>query len=201
MRASLDLVHGAFLAAMRAADDSLAARAASRIARLSATWLDQLQEGERWVKIAEAAADRAGPNKALQAEVLASRIALNMLAGHPEKNLDLNEQRIQLVQSLYGEDDPRVADAFINRGATYGFLNQHELSLSDTRRGLEIQIRVFGANYPLVGGTYSNFAASLIELGRFDEAKTALQRGMEIQSGLARGTMSVNLYINLGTVD
>ena len=69
------------------------------------------------------------------------------------------------------------------------------------RRALEVQIRVFGANDPLLAGTYANLGAFLMDLDRLEEAKDALRRGLELQAGLAAGPVTVNLYGNLGAVD
>jgi serine/threonine protein kinase len=199
-RAALDLVQRAFRAAQRAGDDPLAARAASRSAHLFVMWRDNFEEGERWAQIAQSISDRAGSNSDLQAEVLASRIIVNYTT-HPEKNIELHEQLISLLQSLYGENDPRVATAIGNRAVTHYYLHMLEPALSDERRSLELKIRLVGPNHPSLARTYSNIGGYLNDLGRMDEAKAALQRGLEVQAGMPPGGATVNLYINLGMID
>jgi tetratricopeptide (TPR) repeat protein len=200
-RASLELNQSAFLAAERAADDTLAARAAGKSAQLFANWLDNVPEAERWMQIGQAIADRAGPNSALQANLLEARIYVNVKAGRAQDNVELHEQVIKLLESLYGEDDPRVGMAISNRSVSYYLLHRHEQAVADGRRALEVQIRVFGANDPLLAGTYANLGAFLMDLDRLGEAKDALRRGLELQAGLAPGPVTVNLYGNLGAVD
>jgi hypothetical protein len=92
-RAALESSEAAVEAAERAADDALAARAAARVAYLLSSWLSKPQEGERWMKAAEAIADRAGRNDALDAALLGSRIPVNAMLGHPELNQDLHDRR------------------------------------------------------------------------------------------------------------
>ena len=200
-RASLELNQRAFVAAQRAGDDSLAARAAGKSAQLFGSWLDNPQEGERWMTIAEAISDRVGPNHALQAEVLASRIVVNVMARHPEKNIELQKEHLKLVESLYGAADPRVAAAIGNRAVTYFFLHQLELALADAQRALEIQILVVGPNHSGLALPYSNLGAFLYELHRFEEARSALRQAMEVQAGMPPGAATVNIYSNLGAVE
>jgi serine/threonine protein kinase len=199
-RAALDLVQRAFRAAQLAGDDPLAARAASRSAHLFVMWRDNHEEGERWAQIAQAISNRAGSNSDLQAEVLASRMMVNYTT-HPEKNIELHEQHISLLQSLYGEDDPRVATAIGNRAVTHYYLHMLEPALSDERRSLELKIRLVGPNHPSLARTYSNIGGYLNDLGRMDEAKAALQRGLEVQVGMPPGGATVNIHINLGMID
>jgi tetratricopeptide (TPR) repeat protein len=200
-RASLELNQSAFLAAQRAADDTLAARAAGRSAQVFANWLDNAPEAERWVQIGQAVADRAGTNSALQADLLEARISVNVKAGRAQDNLALHEQLITLLESLYGENDPRVGVAISNRAVSFYLLRRYEQAVADGRRALEVRIRVLGANDPALAGRYANLGAMLIELDRLGEAKDALRRGLELQVGLAPGPVTVNLYGNLGEVD
>lgn len=200
-RASLELNQSAFLAAQRAADDALAARAAGKTAQAFANWLDNAQEAERWMQIAQAIADRAGPNTALQANLLEARISVNVKTGRAQDTLELHERVIKLLESLYGENDPRVGLAISNRAVSYYLLHRHEQAVADARRALEVRIRVFGANDPALAGMYANLGAMLIELDRLGEAKDALRRGLELQAGLAPGPVTGNLYGNLGQLD
>jgi tRNA A-37 threonylcarbamoyl transferase component Bud32/tetratricopeptide (TPR) repeat protein len=200
-RGSLELNQSAFLAAERAGDDTLGARAAGKSAQLFANWLDNVPEAERWVQIGQAKADRAGPNSALQVNLLEARIYVNVKAGRAQDNLELHEQVIKLLASLYGEDDPRVGMAISNRSVSSYLLHRHEQAVADGRRALEVQIRVFGANDPVLAGTYANLGAFLTDLDRLEEAKDALRRGLELQAGMAPGPVTVNIYGNLGAVD
>jgi serine/threonine protein kinase len=200
-RASLELNQSAFLAAQRAADDTLAARAAGKSAQAFANWLDNAGEAERWMQISQASAERAGPNHALQAELLEARISVNVKAGRAQDNLELHEQLIKLLESLYGDNDPRVGVATSNRAVSYYLLHRYEPAVADARRALDVRIRVYGANDPALAGMYGNLGAMLMDLDRLGEAKDALRRGLELQTGLAPGPVTVNLYGNLGAVE
>ena len=115
-----------------------------------ASWLYNRQESERWIKIAEATADRAGANNAVRATVLKSRIVSHFRSGHADKNLELHKELIALLECLYGEDDSRVAKAIRYRGNNYSFLHQPELALADARRALELLFLVVGPNEHLL---------------------------------------------------
>ena len=200
-RASLELYQSAFLAAERAADDALAARAATGSGLLFAAWLDNQQESERWIGIAEAIADRAGANNAVRANVLKSRIVANLRSGHADKNIELHKELIALLESLYGEDDSRVAKAIAHRSVTYSLMHKPELALADAQRAVELQSRVVGPNHPGLAALYSNIGADLADLNRWDEGKAALVHALELQAGLAPGGATVLIYVNLGAAE
>jgi serine/threonine protein kinase/tetratricopeptide (TPR) repeat protein len=200
-RASLDLHQSAFRAAERAADDVLAVRAAAGSAVLFAVWLDNQQDSERWIMIAEAIADRAGANNAVRANVLASRIAVNLIYGHVDKNVELQSELIELLERLYGEDDSRVAKAISNRSVTYFRMHKPELALADAKRGAELQSRLVGPNHPLLAAWYSNIGLYLADLNRWDEDKAVLVHALELQAGTAPGGATALIYVNLGEAE
>ena len=196
-RASLELYQSAYLAAIRAADDALGARAAAESGLLFANWLDNRQESERWIRIAEAIAERTGANNAVRANVLKSRIVANFRSGHADKNIELHKELIALLESLYGEDDSRVAKAIRYRGNTYALLHQPELALADAQRALELKSRVVGPNHPGLAELYTNIGADFAELSRWGEAKAALVHALDLQAGMAPGGATVLIYLNL----
>jgi hypothetical protein len=95
------------------------------------------------------------------------------------------------LESLYGEDDSRVAKAIRYRGNTYSFLHQPELALADAQRAAELQSRVVGPNHPGLAELYSNIGADLGELSRWGEAKAAFVHALELQVGMAPGGATV----------
>jgi serine/threonine protein kinase/tetratricopeptide (TPR) repeat protein len=200
-RASLDLHQSAFRAAERAADDVLAARAAAGSAVLFAVWLDNQQDSERWIMIAEAIADRAGANNAVRANVLASRIAVNLIYGHADKNVELQGELIELLERLYGEDDSRVAKAISNRSVTYFRMHKPELALADAERAAKLQSRLVGPNHPVLAAWYSNIGLYLADLNRWDEDKAVLVHALELQADTAPGGATVLIYVNLGEAE
>jgi serine/threonine protein kinase len=200
-RASLDLHQRAFRAAERAADDVLAARAAAGSAVLFAVWLDNQQDSERWIMIAEAIAARAGANNAVRANVLASRLAVNLVYGHADKNVELQRELIELLERLYGEDDSRVAKAISNRSVTYFRMHKPELALADAQRAVKLQSRLVGPNHPMLAAWYSNIGLYLADLNRWEEDKAVLLHALELQAGTAPGGATALIYVNLGEAE
>jgi tetratricopeptide (TPR) repeat protein len=191
----------AFLAAEAAADDALAARAAAGTAFVLVGWLWRPQDGERWIGIANAIAERVGHDDVVEAEVLHSRIVVMAELGHPEQTLEAHEQEIATLERLYGERSPRLAIAFMNKGISLSYMGKPELGIPALRRGAELFESIGGPDNPQLDLYYANLGTVLQGVGAYDEARETLLRGIAVQGDQPPGGTTVLLYGALAALE
>jgi tetratricopeptide (TPR) repeat protein len=192
-RGALESSESAFQAAQRAGDDALAARAAARNADLLSSRLEQPQDGERWMRAAEAIANRAGLPDALHASLLASRITVNAMLGRSALNPELHDQEVALLERLYSKRDPRVARAVINRGLTLSSLGKFDRALEDIQTGIALSTAVAGPGNPHLVLDYTSLGAILVSLGRLQDAKGAYEHALALQGDAPHGSLTVTI--------
>jgi tetratricopeptide (TPR) repeat protein len=198
---ALEASQGAFRAALRAGDDVLAVRAAARVVYILSVWFHKPEEGEQWIALAEAIADRAGHDDVMDAELLTGRTAINDTSGHPERNVELREKQISILKRLYGYRDPRVALAITRLGVTLAQLGQYEASARNSQEGIDLLIATGGTHNPRLAHHYMNQAGALEALGRFEDAKGAYEHGLALLADRPPGPLNVIILGQLATVE
>ena len=190
----------ALFAAERASNDSLAARSASQIAFALSGYLERPQEAEGWIHLAQAIAERAGQDEAVEQAVISSRIVVTAMLGHPEKVLDLHDRDIAISQKLYGEADPRLSTAIMNRAVTLNRIGQNDRAVADAQRAIDLLAAATGPSNPHLDLSYITLGNPLIALGRLSEARAALEHALELQAGRPPGTLTVCIFLNLAAI-
>jgi tetratricopeptide (TPR) repeat protein len=193
--AALVAAEAAFAAAERGSDDGLAARAAAVIANLRSTWLGAAEEGEKWMTVAEAIGERSGRDEATEFMLLNIRAGVNGVLGRPERNFELHDREIAIAKSLYGERDPRVAIALMDRAGTYFQTGRFDRAYEDGRAAVLLFAETAGPHHPKLAMLYANLASFLELLSRLEEAKEAFEQGLEVErlSGTAPGAVTLVL--------
>jgi len=179
--AALVAAEAAFAAAERGSDDGLAARAAAVVANLRSTWLAAAEEGEKWMTVAEAIGERSGRDEATEFMLLNIRVGVNGVLGRPERNFELHDREIAIAKSLYGERDPRVAIALMDRAGTYFQTGRFDRAHEDGREAVALFADTAGPHHPKLAMLYANQASFLELLSRLEEAKEAYEHGLEVQ--------------------
>ena len=198
---ALEASLGAYRAAMRAGDDALAVRAATSVVYVQSVWFHNAQDGEQWVELAAATADRAGHTDAIDAEILLARAAVNVTNGHPERNVEIHEKHIAILKRLYGERDPRVAKAVMDHGVSLALLGQYDSAAKNIQEGVDLLAATGGSHNPRLALYYMNLAGAFEALSRFEEAKRAHEHGLELLADRPPGTLNVILLAQLATVE
>jgi serine/threonine protein kinase/tetratricopeptide (TPR) repeat protein len=194
-KAALVAAEAGFAAAQRGSDDGLAARAAAVVANLRSTWLGAAEEGEKWMTVAEAIGERSGRDEATEFMLLNIRVGVNGVLGRPERNFELHDREIAIAKSLYGERDPRVAIALMDRAGTYFQTGRFDRAYEDGRAAVLLFAETAGPHHPKLSMLYANLASFLELLSRLEEAKEAYEHGLEVerQSGTAPGAVTLVL--------
>jgi tRNA A-37 threonylcarbamoyl transferase component Bud32/tetratricopeptide (TPR) repeat protein len=172
----------ALAAAEAAAHDAIVAQAAARLAFITGDKLLRTDEAGRWLEIAYAALDRLGPNDGVRAKILLAQAPLPTAAGHPEESLPLFDQLVPLSRRLSGEESPQTARALNNLGYAQQMLGRHALALETHERALGILERTTGPDTAFFTIVTCNQGSSLIGLGRYDEARDALEHAVTLAS-------------------
>jgi tetratricopeptide (TPR) repeat protein len=191
---ALPVLEAAVQAAERAADDSLAARAAGFTGFVLGGWLGKPQEGRQWVELAEAIAERAGHDAAVDAAVVQARTVITAMLGHPDEAIALHDREIALFEKAYGERDPRVAMAIMNRGVTLATLGRPDRALPDLERSIALLVAATGPSNPHLDLPYNNLGAALSFLGRPEEARAAQEHALALQAGRPPGGLTVVIF-------
>jgi tetratricopeptide (TPR) repeat protein/predicted Ser/Thr protein kinase len=172
----------AIAAGEAASDDGTVARAAARLAFISGDKLLRPEEAAQWLDLAYAALDRLGPSDAVRVKILQAHAPLLTAAGHPEEALPLFEELLPLAARVYDEESPRTSFALNNLGFTQQMLGRHAAALETHRKAVGILERTIGPDSPTLAIDMCNVGSSLLGLGRYDEARAALGRAMELAS-------------------
>jgi tetratricopeptide (TPR) repeat protein len=191
----------AFHAAVRAADDVVAVRAATSLVYMNCVWLHKVEEGEQWIALAEAVADRGGHTDAIDVNLLSGRTVINDTTGHPERNVELREKHVSIMKRLYGDSDPRVAGAITDLGVTLALLGQYESAVRYFQEGIDRVAATGGSHNPRLALHYLNLAGAFAALTRFEEAKVAYENGLALLADHPPGPTNVILLSELAGVE
>lgn len=82
------------------------------------------------------------------------------------------EQALEIYRQSLGEKNPLVANAYSNLGVFYNQIGDQASAEPVARRALEVRSELLGEHSPITARTRVVLAASLVGLGRFDEAKS-----------------------------
>jgi tetratricopeptide (TPR) repeat protein len=200
-RGAVEAFQGSFRAALRADDDVVAVRAATLLVYMFCVWLHKVEEGEHWIALAEAIADRTGHNDAIDADLISGRTVINDTSGHPERNVELREKHVSILKRLYGDRDPRVAGAIADLGVTVALLGQYESAVKYFQEGIDRVADSGGSHNPRLALHYENLACALAALARFDEAKGAYENGLALLVDHPPGPLNVILLSELAGVE
>jgi tetratricopeptide (TPR) repeat protein len=200
-RGAVEAFQGAFRAALRAADDVVAVRAATSLVYMNCVWLHKVEEGEHWIALAEAIADRGGHTDVIDAHLLSGRTAINDTSGHPERNVELREKHVSILKRLYGDRHPRVAGAITDLGVTVALLGQYEAAVKYFQEGIDRVAASGGSHNPRLALHYLNLAGALAALARFEEAKGAYEKGLALLADHPPGATNIVLLSELAGVE
>jgi tetratricopeptide (TPR) repeat protein len=132
---------------------------------------------------------------------LHSRITVTDMNGHPEQTGEMHEQEIATLVRLYGDRSPRLAIAVMNKGVSLGMMGRPDLASPVLRDAIAILESVGGRDNPQLDLFYANLGATLRATRRFDEARIALQRSVELQGDRPPGGTTVMLLLDLAIVE
>jgi tetratricopeptide (TPR) repeat protein len=174
----------AFAASEAAGNDSLAAIAAATISLELGDTLADMHEAERWLGIAKAIRERAGPDDRADAEVLEAELSLVSSEGHADRTVLMRDKLVTILERIYGSAHPRIAVAIANQAGDEIVLGEPDLAATLYRRAIAMQEHLFGPDAPTLSIYYNNLGSALTDAGRYPEAKTALDHALALVAPL-----------------
>src|SRR4029453_7757031 len=105
-------------------------------------------------------------------EYLAARLLFE--SGRPEPALPHFERALAWRLPVTGETDSLVAWIEFSRGQALRRLRRLDPSVRSLERSREIRIRLYGEIHPAVASSWAEEDGALLDLDRFEEARTAL---------------------------
>ena len=200
--ASIASEQTAFVAALAAGDDSLAALAASRVAFDYVSRVAKVREAEQWLAIGKGVLEREGGDDRAEAELLNAEVEILSYQGYGERTIPLHERDIELLTRVYGPSAPPVAAEYNNYGTDLNDLGRQEEGILALRKGVAISEAIFGPNDPGLHVDYNNIGVAYTQLGRYDDAREALAHALVLVKPLgARSANAIVLWASMAVVD
>ncbi len=188
----------AFVAAVSAGDDSLAAKTAAAIAFGYADRAIKTPEGEDWLSIGKGILEREGHDDAAEAAILEAEVEVLSSGGHPEKSIPVYERLIALDTRLYGPSHPGVAGDYNNYAADLNHAGRLEEGIAALRKAIAIDEQVYGPNAPVLYLQYNNIGFAYTLLGRYDDAHEAIAHAIALAKPF--GPKSANVILPLASM-
>lgn len=135
-------------------------------------------------------------------------IRLTWLRAYPPYRGNKYKEALQLVQSALSmlektpEPDPKLhVEFFLDLGAIYSELNNHEDSLKYYQLGLENRIKLIGEEHEDTADAMSNVGGAYDKLGKQEEGLKYLEKALEVRRKIfgEEHAETATSYNNIGT--
>ena len=159
------------------------------------------RQGELLVELAQATIERAGGDRAVEAELLRNAGQVAMAAGRFDEALERQKRSLAIREAHLGESSAEVAEVLIDAAGTLRELGKYEEAIAYVERALTIERK-----RQELGTIYANglneLASIYVTKGWLIDAKRALDQSLETNLailGEVHPLLGVT-YGNLGTV-
>ncbi len=127
-------------------------------------------------------------------------IGLSRKTGQKEKALGYANQALDILCELNIENSVGGATTYINIATAYKAFDNAEASLPYFNRATEIYERNLPITDSRLGGLYNNMALSLVDLGRYADARSYYDKALKIMANAQRGELEQAItYLNIAT--
>jgi tetratricopeptide (TPR) repeat protein/predicted Ser/Thr protein kinase len=182
-------------------NDLLRARALVELVWVVGFLQRDYRQGELLVELAQATLERAGGDRAVEAELLRNAGQASFAAGKFDEALKRQRTSLAIRESHLGESSAEVAEVLVDAASTLRELGNYEEGIAYVERALEIEKK-----RQELGTIYANglneLASIYVNKGWLLDAKRALQQSLDTNlSVLGEQHPLVGVtYSNLGTV-
>lgn len=109
-----------------------------------------------------------------------------MEMGAYKKALSTASRQVELRQTLYGGDHPKVADAVGRLAEIQYNAREYDKSLANYKKAIDIAEKAYGKEAPEVARYLNELGLVYLSLGKYDESKSVYERALTIVES-ARG--------------
>ena len=163
-------------------DEVVAADAWLRLVWIVGVELNRGDEGEAWLRLAEAAVERLGGDPIREATLVHNRAGLRLGQGRNELALADYQAALDAQIAVLGSEDPAVARTSNHIANALINLGRFDEAWTYAERSLELRVATLGADHPLVAACYNNMAVIRLRQGRPEEAAELLERALAIDA-------------------
>ncbi len=178
-RASEQSLSEAVSAAEAGHHDEVKAEAAAMLGGVLGYELSRIDEGERWVRLAEATVERMGPgHERVLAWALTDRAAIHNRLGDFEAATRYSQQAIALKKRILEPDHPDLVHSLINLDIALTGRGDYTGALAANDQALAIIDRAYGGGTRFSAQCLGNRGETLSLLGRYSEARAAFEAAL-----------------------
>ncbi len=190
--------HQSAIAAERANDDELKARAWSALALVEGPLLGNVEEGERMSRYALAAASHLEHAPEVMAMVQSDLGQQAQLRGDWPTALAQAKATIEALGPQAADDDELMIAGLQNEAMALSKLGRFDEALVLFRRSIAGCTSAVGERHPRCVASLMNLGNTLKKAGKIDEAAVALQRVVDVREQTAQGSAELGAsYSNL----
>jgi tetratricopeptide (TPR) repeat protein len=163
-------------------DDGVAADAWLRLVWIVGVELDRADEGEAWLRLAEAAVDRLGGDPVREATLIHNRAGLRIQQRRNESALTDYLAALDRQIELLGPSNPTVARTSNHIANALINLARYEEAWVYAERSLDLRVNTLGAAHPLVAASYNNMAVIRLRQQQPRAALALLDQALAIEA-------------------
>jgi eukaryotic-like serine/threonine-protein kinase len=146
-------------------------RADIAVAMLQAKYfLEELSEGWLWADRADARIARIGGDEGLESKVLSFRGSLRVEEGDISGSLQFLKSSLEMMRSLYGPEDPKVAVAMRDLANIEEGAGLYEEARTLAEQAASLDQRMFGKDHPATILANGIVVWTLLDVGDYDRA-------------------------------
>lgn len=178
-------LHRALELAERGGDDLAVALAALELAWFEGHDQARPADGERWIRLAEAALARAGGNRKVEALIVNDLAVIHYVAGDYEKALAEASRALELRAAILGTDSYDYAETLNNLATIEKELGRYDDSIAHLEQVLAIRRPLVGPEHPITARNLSNLGVVYEARGDFDKALDLYRQVLAIYQNAA----------------
>ena len=137
-----------------------------------------------WKSEAETGFDERG-----KFSVLNELLGLYRKTGQKEKAFLTVDETMQVISALDNGESVSAATAYLNAATVFKAFGEPQKSLALFEKATEIYEKELKEGDGRLGGLYNNYALTLVDLGRFDDALLLYEKALEMMKSVENGEL------------
>ncbi|HSF40994.1 MAG TPA: serine/threonine-protein kinase [Thermoanaerobaculia bacterium] len=170
----------ALVTAQGGGDFLTAGQASAQLAWIVGSQQSRVEDGRRWLRMAQATVDGFHGGAAARSEVLKQLAGLLYQEGDYAEAARVARQAIVLAERGYGSEHPQVANLHSNLGIFLLMAGRKEEALAASLQGLEIRRKALAPGHPDLARSYNTLGNIYSDMGRPELALENYRLAFEI---------------------
>lgn len=121
--------------------------------------------------------------------------------GKKENAIECANTALERIETLGISHQVGAATTYLNSATVYKAFDMPEASLPLFEKAKEIYEKELDSDDARLGGLYNNMALTLVDLGRYDDAKESYNKAISVMEKVENGSLEVAItYLNIANV-